>query len=263
MTTVPEERPATTRRNGAGAPHAMSPLAIRVHAEYREMPGLRLTVRQAARLFSVGPDLADAVLHELRRASILACSHDGAFALMGEPSRRRTAMPAVNEATRGTNHVSTEFDTGASVDGSLKDASLDRLACLLRHWTWADEARTAFDRDLANGWDDDDPMSDHPFGSYYHWCALLCGFGEAALEHGLLSRFRLDAIRRDLEVSLPGLRACRQLLVVIPASLEEQPRIVGLLRDEETLGRLRRVHDAFGEALREEQLSREIDSLDH
>jgi hypothetical protein len=227
------------------------------------MPGLRLTVRQAARLFSVDPDVADAVLHELRRASILACSHDGAFALIGEPSRARTARP-VSEATTGTNHMSTQVDTGGPVNGSLRDASLDRLACLLRHWAWADEARTAFDRELANGWDDDDdPMSDHPFGSYYHWCALLCGFSEAALEHGLLSPFQLDAIRWDLEVSLLGLRACRQLLVVIPASLEEQPRIQDLLRDEETVGRLRRVHNAFGEALREERLSREIDSLDH
>ncbi len=156
-----------------------------------------------------------------------------------------------------------QVDAGAPVNGSLKDASLDRLACLLRHWAWADEARTAFDRELANGWDDDDPMSDHPFGSYYHWCALLCGFSEAALEHGLLSPLQLDAIRQDLEFSLAGLRACRQLLVVIPASLEEQPRVVDLLRDEETLGRLRRVHKAFGDALREEQMSREIDSLDH
>src|SRR5688572_26578866 len=29
---------------------------------------------------------------------------------------------------------------GASVDGSLKHASVNRLACLCRHWTWADEA---------------------------------------------------------------------------------------------------------------------------
>src|SRR5688500_8300366 len=42
----------------------------------------------------------------------------------------------------------------------------------------------------------------------------------AALEHGLLSPFQLEPIRQDLEASLPGLRACRQLLVVIPASLE-------------------------------------------
>ena len=54
---------------------------------------------------------------------------------------------------------------------------------------------------------------------------------------------------------------CRRLLVVIPASLKEQPRIVDLRRGDEPLGRLRRVHNAFGEALREE-LSREIDSLD-
>jgi hypothetical protein len=58
---------------------AVSPLAVRVQGEFQEMPGLRLTVRQAARLFSVAPDVADAVLHELRRASILACSNDGAF----------------------------------------------------------------------------------------------------------------------------------------------------------------------------------------
>jgi hypothetical protein len=58
---------------------AVSPLAVRVQGEFQSMPGLRLTVRQAARLFSVAPDVADAVLHELRRASILACSNDGAF----------------------------------------------------------------------------------------------------------------------------------------------------------------------------------------
>src|SRR5580765_4834787 len=149
-------------------------------------------------------------------------------------------------------------------NGSLSKASGDRLACLLRHWTWADEAMARFEQELAGGWEDDeDPVADHPFGAYYHWCALLCGFSEAALEQGLLSTLQLDAIRRDLEASLPGLRACRQLLVVIPASLEEQPRVVDLLGDKETLGRLRRVHQAFGDALREERMSREIDSLDH
>ena len=120
-----------------------------------------------------------------------------------------------------------------------------------------------FERELAGGWEfDEDPVADHPFGAYYHWCALLCGFSEAALEHGLLSTLQLAAIRRDLEASLPRLRACRQLLVVIPASLEEHPRIVDLLRHDEMLGRLRRLHHAFGEALREEQMSRELDLLD-
>jgi hypothetical protein len=147
----------------------------------------------------------------------------------------------------------------AGVNGSLKGASVDRLACLFRHWTWADEALTRFERELSNGWEyDEDPLADHPFGAYYHWCALLCGFSEAALEHGLLSRLQLEALRPELEASLPALRACRQLLVVIPATLEE-PRIVDVLRDDEALGRLRRVHYAFGEALRAEQMSRQLE----
>jgi hypothetical protein len=157
----------------------------------------------------------------------------------------------------------TQAETQAGTRASLTDASTNRLACLLRHWTWADEAMGRFDRELAKGWDyDDDPISDHPFGAYYHWCALLCAFGEAALDHGLLSPVQLEPIRQDIDKSLPALRACRQLLIVIPASLEEPPRILDLVRDGETLPRLRRLHEAFGEALRNEQESREIDSLD-
>src|SRR3954465_15105247 len=128
-------------------------------------------------------------------------------------------------------------DFEPSENGSLKHASWDRLACLLRHWTWANEAMATFDRELATGFgDEDDPMSDHPFGAFYHWCALLCGLGEAALEQGLLPEPQLDAVRGDLEASLPGLRACRDLLVVIPASLEEHPRVVELLRMKRRLG---------------------------
>lgn len=157
--------------------------------------------------------------------------------------------------------------TGMSVEapqiGSLKGASFNRLAYLSRHWKWADEAMARFERELANGWEyDEDPPADHLFGAYYHWCALLCGLSEAALEHGFMPGSHLDDLRPDLEACLPDLRACRQLLVVIPTSREKQPRIVDLLRDDETLRRLRRVHCAFGEALREEQQSRKLDFLE-
>jgi hypothetical protein len=152
----------------------------------------------------------------------------------------------------------------AGTNGSLRGATVDRLACLFRHWTWADEARMRFNTELARGWQyGEDPVANHPFGAYYHWCALLCAFGEAALEHNLLSERQLDTVRDDLEASLPGLRACRQLLVVIPATLEEQPRVVDLLRDEQTLRRLGRIHKAFGEALRQEWMCRQLDTLDH
>ena len=158
--------------------------------------------------------------------------------------------------------MSAPVATGTAEYGSLSDASAERLACLLRHWTWADEAMARFDRELADGWDyDDDPLSDRPFDAYYHWGALLCALSEAALEHGLLSALQLDAIREDLEASLPRLRACRQLLVVVPASLEEEPRTVDLGQSE-AIKRLRRIHDAIGKALRQEQASRQVDSLD-
>jgi hypothetical protein len=90
ITTFPEEHHARGWRNGAGSPEAMAPLAVRVQREYMEMPGLRLTVRQAARLFGVPPDVAGAVLDELRRRSILACSDDGAYSFFAESSHLRT-----------------------------------------------------------------------------------------------------------------------------------------------------------------------------
>jgi hypothetical protein len=155
------------------------------------------------------------------------------------------------------------IDELAAPERALKDASMEGLASMLRHWTWADEARTRFERELAIGWEyDEDLLANHPFGSYYHWCALLAGFGEAALDQGLLPPVELDAIRADLEASLPALRACRDILIRIPSTLEAQPRVVDLLHDGEMLGRLGRLHQAFGEAIRREHVVRQIDSLD-
>lgn len=169
---------------------------------------------------------------------------------------------AAEHAPAGASPVSFKVPLEAPPNGSLKEASIGRLACLFRHWIWAEEALARFERELAAGWEyDEDLLADHPFGAYYHWCALLCGFSESALESGLLSERQLKHLRPDLEASLPGLRACRQLLVEIPTSLETHPRVVDLLRDDETLDRLRRVHAAFGEALREERMSRDLEWL--
>jgi hypothetical protein len=79
------EAPTEERRESQGhAPtldEGLALLALRVHGEYREMPGLRLTVRQAARLFSIEPAVAQSVLDELRQASVLTCSDQGAYSL--------------------------------------------------------------------------------------------------------------------------------------------------------------------------------------
>ncbi len=59
----------------------LTPLAARVRGEYMEMPGLRLTVRQAARLFSLSLDVARLVLDELQYASVLTSDSDDAYSL--------------------------------------------------------------------------------------------------------------------------------------------------------------------------------------
>jgi hypothetical protein len=173
-TTSFEEQHVTGARDGRRGAEPMTSLAVRVQGEYLEMPGLRLTVRQAARLFGISIDFAAAVLDELRRASILACSETGTYSLATEPSRS-TARGFADGVGGGRGRMS----------GSLKEASVERLTCLRRHWTWASEALTRFERELADGWD----------------------YGE-------------------------------------------------------TLAGLRRVHEAFGEALRSEQVSREVDPVD-
>ena len=86
--------------------------------------------------------------------------------------------------------------------------------------------------------------------------------GEAALDDGQLPASQLETLRSDLEACLPELRACRQLLVAIPVSREEHPRVVDVLRYEESLCRLRRVHNVVGDALRVARLSREVDFID-
>ena len=48
----------------------------RMRADYLELPGLRLTAAQAARLWLVGRDLAVDVLDELIAAGFLVCRND-------------------------------------------------------------------------------------------------------------------------------------------------------------------------------------------
>jgi hypothetical protein len=58
-------------------------LLHRVHGEFREMPGLRLSIQQAARLFSVPPTVCARVLAELIADDLLRVTHDGHYALLG------------------------------------------------------------------------------------------------------------------------------------------------------------------------------------
>jgi hypothetical protein len=160
-------------------------------------------------------------------------------------------------------HTDTTTADAGTAHGQPTQAALDDVLFLVRHWGWADQARALFESELLNGWDyDEDLAADHPFGSYYHWCALLAGLGEAALTHVLLRPMQLEAIREEFEAILPELLACREILVSIPASFEDHPRVVDLLRDEERLGRLRRLHGALGNAIHRAHDSRSLSSID-
>jgi hypothetical protein len=55
--------------------HGKADLELRLRAEFAEMPGMRLTLPQAARLFNLDPAQCEGVLSELVRNGVL--SNDG------------------------------------------------------------------------------------------------------------------------------------------------------------------------------------------
>jgi hypothetical protein len=70
---------------------ATNSITERVRGEFREMPGLKLTIAQAGRLWSLDPPTCSEVLSELVQTGFLCRSADGAFCrasdLTGRPSR--------------------------------------------------------------------------------------------------------------------------------------------------------------------------------
>ena len=61
-------------------------LLCRIHGEFEEMPGLSLTLGQAAKLFGLPPDTASRILERLTDARVLRRSSEGRFALRVEES---------------------------------------------------------------------------------------------------------------------------------------------------------------------------------
>jgi len=54
----------------------------RIRAEYREMPGLKLTAAQASRFWSLGPADSQALLDQLTAQGVLARTRDGHYVLL-------------------------------------------------------------------------------------------------------------------------------------------------------------------------------------
>ena len=77
--------PPTVRaeRRDLAARHA---LLFRIHSEFEEMPGLSLTLAQAAKLFGLPADIASRILQQLTDTRMLRRSSNGQFALRVEGS---------------------------------------------------------------------------------------------------------------------------------------------------------------------------------
>jgi hypothetical protein len=54
-------------------------LTVRVLTEFNELPGLRLTLWQAQRLYNVSADEAERAMERLVRAGFLCVGRDGAY----------------------------------------------------------------------------------------------------------------------------------------------------------------------------------------
>ncbi len=57
------------------------PLARRILGEFKEMPGLKLTVSQAQRLFGLGRSECESLLRTLTNAHLLARTRDDSYVL--------------------------------------------------------------------------------------------------------------------------------------------------------------------------------------
>ena len=67
-------------------------LLSRIKGEYREMPGLGLTLAQAARLFQLDPPTCEAVLHRLVMEQTLYRMRDGRYVASSSPAPARVSQ---------------------------------------------------------------------------------------------------------------------------------------------------------------------------
>jgi hypothetical protein len=75
-------------------------LASRVRGEFREMPGLRLTLAQASRLWHLDHSTCEALLNQLLREGFLVRTRDGAYVALAPESSRRVPVPAAGRPRR-------------------------------------------------------------------------------------------------------------------------------------------------------------------
>ena len=79
---------ASSKSDFLGQPHATGLIAERVRGEFREMPGLTLTLAQAGRLWSLDANMCTEVLTYLVGIGFLCRREDGAFCRASDMAAR-------------------------------------------------------------------------------------------------------------------------------------------------------------------------------
>jgi DNA-binding IclR family transcriptional regulator len=65
---------------------------FRMRAEFKEMPGLKITAAQATRLWQIDPNRSEELLNALVVDGLLRRSPDGTYLLSSEPCRRSVRL---------------------------------------------------------------------------------------------------------------------------------------------------------------------------
>ncbi len=92
-------------------------LVRRIHGEFLEMPGLTLSIQQAARLFSLPTSVCTSVFGELVGGNCLRVTIDGRYALL-----RKSCEGAIEHAER--NHASTKSNDSQESDARAEPAAV-------------------------------------------------------------------------------------------------------------------------------------------
>ena len=80
----------------------LEPLAARIRGEYCEMPGLRLTVAQAGRLWQLEASTCEVLLEQLVREAFLYKTRAGAYIALS-----LTAVPSTRPSQRTAERIPT------------------------------------------------------------------------------------------------------------------------------------------------------------
>ena len=141
----------------------------------------------------------------------------------------------------------------------MKDLTAEQLLLLHRHYVWTILQKTAFADELtldpsrARSSDGQLPLADKPLAAMYLWYALLWATIEGLRQRHIPIGGELDA---DIKLVSPTLKRCRDAVFHIPRERYYDDRLFGLMSDQDSALRVRRITSGLGRLFIEEMDAR-------